>query len=109
MPATTKESCHWTITSFVISVNSSRTYKFTLDKSSGLWYGCACYLEETFPTPPAAPALTLVLSIAWSLFAFFFRVLSFVFNSLQPLFQKHPGWGYPSVAPVAPKRKNALL
>src|SRR5216684_751435 len=68
MPATTKESCHWTITSFVISINSSHTYKFTLDANSGPWYGCACYLEETSPTPPAAPGLTLVLSIAWSLF-----------------------------------------
>src|SRR5260370_13866537 len=109
MPATTKESCHWTITSFVISVKSPRTYKFTLDKSSGLRYGCVCYLEETSPTPPAAPPLTLVLSIACSLFTFFFRLPSFVFNSFQPLFAHHPGWGYTFVTAVAPQRKNALL
>ncbi len=29
-----------------------------------------------------------------SLLVFFLRPLSFVFNSLQPLFAKHPGWGY---------------
>src|SRR6266851_1911691 len=85
------------------------TYKFTIDKRSDLRQDCACHLEETSPTPPSAPALTLVLSIAWSLFAFFFRLPSFVFNSLQPLFAKHPGWGYPFVAAAAPKRKNALL
>jgi hypothetical protein len=38
-----------------------------------------------------------VLSFACSLFAvslrFFFALVPFVFKSLQPLFQKHPGWG----------------
>src|SRR5260370_8548585 len=34
------------------------------------------------------------LSIHWSLFALFFHTPPFVFNSLQPLFRKHPGWGY---------------
>ena len=107
MPATTKESCHWTITSFVISINSSHTYKFTLDTNSGPWYGCACYLEQTALTPPAAPALTLVLSIAWSLFTFFFRLPPFVFNSLQPLFPKHPGGGCPP-ARCLPVRQAGL-
>ena len=31
-----------------------------------------------------------------SLFALFFARPSFVFKGLQPLFQKHPGYGYPS-------------
>jgi len=29
----------------------------------------------------------------WPLFALFFNFRFFIFNSLQPLFQKHPGWG----------------
>jgi hypothetical protein len=29
----------------------------------------------------------------WPPFALFFNLLFFIFNSLQPLFQKHPGWG----------------
>src|SRR5260370_40216966 len=37
--------------------------------------------------------LSPFLSILWSLFALFFHTPPFVFNSLQPLFRKHPGGG----------------
>src|SRR6267143_1618462 len=83
--------------------SQSCTYKFTIDKCSDPWYGCGCYLEETSHTPRIAPALTLDLSISCSLLALFLQLLSVVFNSLRPLFPKHPGWGYPVVAAVAPK------
>jgi len=56
-----------------------------------------CCLEETSLTPPAARALTLDLSIVCSLFMLFLRLPSFVFNSLQPLFPKHPGGGWSRV------------
>src|SRR6266851_10006397 len=39
--------------------------------------------------------LSPVLSIDCRLFVFSFCTPPFVFNSLQPLFAKHPGWGYP--------------
>ena len=37
--------------------------------------------------------LSSFLSIHWSLFALFFHTPPFVFNSLRPLFRKHPGGG----------------
>jgi len=58
-------------------------------------YDFLCYLEETSLALPAAPALTLAFSIACSLLALFFGCLSFVFNSLQPLFPKYRGGGIP--------------
>src|SRR3981081_1240978 len=61
----------------------------------------ACYLEQPSTTPPAAPALTLDPSISCSLFALFFRLLSFVFSHLQRLLPKNEGWGIPlHLAPV---------
>jgi len=68
--------------------------RFLLTTTPIRWYDFLCYLEETSLTLPAAPALTLAFSITCSLSTFFFRLLPFVFNSLQPLFQKHPGGGY---------------
>src|SRR6266851_8775179 len=44
--------------------------------------------------------LSSFLSIHWSLFALFFHTPPFVFNSLQPLFRKHPGWGYLYKSPL---------
>src|SRR6266436_7513833 len=76
-----------------VTPSQSSTYKFTIDKYLDLGYGCACYLEKTSPTPPATPPLTLDPSIACSLFALSFQLPSFVFNRLQPLSPKHPGWG----------------
>src|SRR6266851_6730023 len=38
--------------------------------------------------------LSPFLSIDCRLFVFSFCTPPFVFNSLQPLFRKHPGWGY---------------
>jgi hypothetical protein len=38
---------------------------------------------------------TPVFASVCRLFALFPALVSFVFNSLQPLFRKHPGWGYP--------------
>src|SRR5258708_13667280 len=35
------------------------------------------------------------LAASWFLFALFFALASFVFNSLRTLLQKHRGWGYP--------------
>jgi hypothetical protein len=55
----------------------------------------SCYLEETSLTPPAAPALSLDLSISCSLFVVAKKVNSFGIKPIQPLFAKHPGWGYP--------------
>ena len=52
-------------------------------------------IEETSPAACTAPALTLALSITCSLFVLLPQLVSFVFNSLRPLFRKHPGWGYP--------------
>jgi len=72
------------------------TYKFTIDKRSGPLYDCACYLEQTSRAARTPPALTLALSIACSLFVLLPQPVSFVFNSLQPLFQKHRGWGIPN-------------
>ena len=37
---------------------------------------------------------TLLFTEAWCLFALFCELSPFVFNGLQPLFAKHPGWGY---------------
>src|SRR3984893_11658767 len=71
------------------------TCKFTIDIRLDLWYGCACYLEETSQTPPAAPPLTLDPSIPCSLLPLFLRLPSFIFNSLQPLLPKTGGWGMP--------------
>jgi hypothetical protein len=44
------------------------------------------------------------------LFALFSALPSFVFNRLQPLFPKHPGWGVPSdqQAVRCPKRPSAI-
>ncbi len=36
------------------------------------------------------------------LFSLFSAFVSFVFNRLQPLFRKHPGWGYLPLAPSFP-------
>ena len=38
--------------------------------------------------------LSSFLSIDCSLFALCFRTPSFISNNLQPLFRKHPGWGW---------------
>jgi hypothetical protein len=61
-------------------------------------YDFLCYLDETSLTLPAAPALTLAFSIACSLFPLIPQLLSFVFNTLQPLFPKTPGWGVPRIS-----------
>src|SRR5260370_2022106 len=48
------------------------------------------------PLPPHPPAkLNPSLSYFCSLFSLFFALPSFRINHLQPLFPKHPGWGYP--------------
>jgi hypothetical protein len=71
------------------------TCKFTIDKSPDLQYSCTCYLEETSPTAPDPPALTLDASISCRLLPLFFPLPSFVFNNLQPLLPKYRGWGVP--------------
>src|SRR6266446_8622509 len=81
---------------------------FTIDKRPDLRYGFLCYLEETSLTPPAPPALTLVVSIACSLFVLFFRLPSFVFKRLQPLLPKHRGWGIPTPPLRQPSRTLRL-
>jgi len=54
------------------------------------------------PLPPLRHStLTLDPSISCSLFVLFFRLPSFVFNLLQPLFAKHPGWGVPPRASLS--------
>src|SRR5260370_28620948 len=49
------------------------------------------------------------LSIHWSLFALFFHTPPFVFNSLQPLFRKHPGWGYLYKSPLLESTTSSLF
>src|SRR5229473_6283232 len=51
-------------------------------------------------TPPSHPPakLTPSLSYSCSLFALFSALPSFTINHLQPLFAKHPGWGYPNAS-----------
>src|SRR5216683_1851626 len=54
-------------------------------------------LPRQLTLPPHPPAnLTPSLSYSCSLLARFFALPSFRINHLQPLFTKHPGWGYPS-------------
>jgi hypothetical protein len=50
------------------------------------------------------------LARSFSLFALFFALASFVFNSLRALLQKHRGWGYPQAhsANSAPLRLGAI-
>jgi hypothetical protein len=50
-----------------------------------------------------------LLSYPCDLFAPFFAPLPFVFNRLQPLFPKHPGWGYPLPPDAAQRHLRALL
>jgi hypothetical protein len=50
-----------------------------------------------------------LLSYPCDLFAPFFAPLPFVFNRLQPLFPKHPGWGYPLPPEAAQRHLRALL
>jgi hypothetical protein len=71
-----------------------RSKRFLLTTAPIRWYDFLCYLEETSLTLPATPALTLALSITCSLFSLILKLPSFVFNSLQPLFPKHPGGEY---------------
>jgi hypothetical protein len=84
--------------SFALISSEPWIYKFTIDISWAPWYPFACYLEETSHTALSTPALTLGPSISCSLFVLFLHAPSFVFNSLQPLFPKHPGWGIPDEA-----------
>src|SRR5713101_8135120 len=56
-------------------------------------------LPRQLTLPPHPPAkLTPSLSYSCSLFALFFALPSFRINHLQPLFTKHPGWGYPNAS-----------
>ncbi len=74
--------------------SSASTYKFTIDKRPDLAYHCVCYLEQSLPTPRVILALTLGPSISCSLFVVAKKVNSFGIKQIQPLFAKHPGWGY---------------
>src|SRR5216683_8186713 len=59
---------------------------------------------------PANPFVCIGLEPLCRLFLLFSALVSFVFNRLQPLFPKHPGWGYLlGNSSVVPKRKNASL
>ena len=53
------------------------------------------YIRFKLPVP--APGLksrtSSHLQPLWPLFALFFKLPFFIFNSLQPLFRKHPAWG----------------
>jgi len=53
--------------------------------------------QLTLPLHPPAE-LTPSLSYFCSLFALFSALPSFRINHLQPLFGKHPGWGYPNAS-----------
>src|SRR5580765_5109234 len=62
-------------------------------------------------TPPDSlqTELTPFLPCPCSLFAVILRLPSFVFNSLQPLFPKHPGRGPTSTHPVSPAHPKCVL
>jgi hypothetical protein len=53
--------------------------------------------QVTPPHPQVTPFHWFAASLC--LFALFFKLPPFVFNRLQPLFAKHPGWGVPSDLP----------
>src|SRR5712664_4751058 len=56
-------------------------------------------LPRQLTLPPHPPAkLNPSLSYSCSLFALFSALPSFRINHLQPLFGKHPGWGYPNAS-----------
>ena len=69
--------------------------QFTIDIRPDPGHPLLCYFEETSHTGPIKPALTLALSICCGLLVLCRRGPPFVFNSLQPLFPKHPGVGVP--------------
>ena len=56
---------------------------------------CGTLFHDFDAIPTWRSHLSLLLLVDCSLFALSFRTPAFVFNSLQPLFAKHPGWGYP--------------
>src|SRR5260370_20582660 len=93
---------------FEFSLHSIHTtaLKFTIDRRPGLWYGCACYLEQISLTPPAIPALTLPFSYSCNLFCALQKTNSFIIKQIQTLSTKHPGGGYLLVTAVATKRNN---
>ena len=69
--------------------------RFLLTTSPGPGYDCACYLEETSPTPPATPALTLAFSYYCKLFVVAKKVNPFGIKQIQTLSTKYRGWGCP--------------
>jgi hypothetical protein len=62
---------------------------FTIDIRSDLWYTFDCSLGEASQTL----GITVTGSVVCRLLPLFFRLPSFVFNSLQPLVAKYRGWG----------------
>src|SRR5580765_5429947 len=58
---------------------------------------------------PRPTNLTPLFRYPCSLFALFFQPLPFVFNSLQPLFPKHPGWGPTSTRTVSLSHSQCVL
>ena len=69
--------------------------KFTIDIRPDPRYPFACYLEQTSHTSPVTLPLTFDVSIICSLLRSSKKVKSFAIKQIQPLFPKHPGWGYP--------------
>jgi hypothetical protein len=56
--------------------------------------GCARSLHSVLRTHCPQRFCYQRVAASYSLLALFFVLLPFIFNCLQPLFQKHRGWGY---------------
>ena len=67
-------------------------------------------LPRQLTLPPHPPAkLTPSLSHSCSLFSLFFAHPSFRIRNLQPLFPKHPGWGYLRVSSLLESITSSLF
>src|SRR4029077_7543867 len=68
-------------------------------KTPGVW-GCRLSIFTSVPVPrwqvPCSQQVAASLSSLCPLFALFSALVPFVLKSLQPLFAKHPGGGYPA-------------
>src|SRR6266849_1180710 len=67
-------------------------------------------LPRQLTLPPHPPAkLSPSPSCSCSLFSLFFALPSFRINHLQPLFAKHPGWGYLGVSSLLESITSSLF
>ena len=70
----------------------------------------SAYLRSSWAQNSISNSLIPLFSWLWRLLALFFHLASFVFNRLQPLFRKQPGWGgaQPPAPPTSPRSNISI-